>query len=165
MDLLVIGEIVKTRGLRGCLKVLTQMEAEIIVAGEAAIYLEDKQGQKKSYRLLKKETAGKFLFLEMEGITDTNAAKALIGYKVLVSREMLGELPAGEYYWRDIIGLDVYTENGGYLGRIESIFPTGSNDVYVCKGQKEILLPAIADVIRQIDLKKRIIIIRLPEGL
>ncbi len=101
----------------------------------------------------------------MEGITDTNAAKALIGYKVLVSREMLGELPAGEYYWRDIIGLDVYTENGGYLGRIESIFPTGSNDVYVCKGQKEILLPAIADVIRQIDLKKRIIIIRLPEGL
>ncbi|HPK54560.1 MAG TPA: hypothetical protein PK114_08845 [Smithellaceae bacterium] len=48
MDLLVIGEIVKTRGLRGCLKVLTQMEAEIIAAGEAAIYLEDKQGQKKA---------------------------------------------------------------------------------------------------------------------
>jgi 16S rRNA processing protein RimM len=79
---------------------------------------------------------------------------------------MLKELPPGEYYWRDIIGLDVYTEEGKLLGRIESVFPTGSNDVYVCKGgQREILLPAIVDVIRQIDINRRVMTVRLLEGL
>ena len=66
-------------------------------------------------------------------------AQTLVGYKVLIPGDMLQELPPGEYYWRDIIGLDVYEEKGKYLGRIESIFPTGSNDVYVCKGEREIL--------------------------
>jgi 16S rRNA processing protein RimM len=76
------------------------------------------------------------------------------------------ELPEGEYYWRDIIGLNVYTEEGKLLGQIESVFPTGSNDVYVCKGEeREILLPAIADVIRKIDVTRRVMIVRLLEGL
>ncbi|MDD1763018.1 MAG: ribosome maturation factor RimM, partial [Methanothrix sp.] len=108
---------------------------------------------------------GKFLFIELEDITDADAAKVLVGCKVLIPEDMLIDLPDGEYYWRDIIGLDVYSEDGKHLGRIESIFPTGSNDVYVCKGEREILLPAIADVIQSIDINKRIMTVRLLEGL
>jgi 16S rRNA processing protein RimM len=79
---------------------------------------------------------------------------------------MQEKLPEGEYYWRDIIGLDVYDEDDKYIGKIESVFPTGSNDVYVCKGEeREILLPAIADVIRKIDVNHRVMIVRLLEGL
>jgi 16S rRNA processing protein RimM len=78
---------------------------------------------------------------------------------------MLEDLTEGEYYWRDIIGLDVYTQDGKRLGRIESVFPTGSNDVYVCKGEREILIPAIADVIQGIDLDKNIMTVKLLEGL
>jgi 16S rRNA processing protein RimM len=78
---------------------------------------------------------------------------------------MLEDLTEGEYYWRDIIGLDVYTQDGKRLGRIESVFPTGSNDVYVCKGEREMLIPAIADVIQGIDLDKNIMTVKLLEGL
>ena len=78
----------------------------------------------------------------------------------------LGDLQEGEYYWQDIIGLDVYGEDDCHLGWVETIFPTGSNDVYVCRGGgKEILIPAIADVIIRINLEERKMIIRLLEGL
>jgi 16S rRNA processing protein RimM len=165
MDLFIIGEVVKTRGLRGCMKVLAQVETQNIVAGLDVIYLQDIQGQKKHYRLRKLEISGKFLFIELEDICDVDSARALVGCKVLIPANMLEDLPAGEYYWRDIIGLAVYDENGKYLGRIESIFPTGSNDVYVCKGDREILLPAIADVVMQIDLVKSVMTVKLLEGL
>ncbi len=94
------------------------------------------------------------------------SAQALVGCKVFLPEDMQEKLPEGEYYWRDIIGLDVYNEEGKYIGKIESVFPTGSNDVYVCKGEeREILLPAIADVIRKIDVNRRVMIVRLLEGL
>ncbi|HBI48038.1 MAG TPA: hypothetical protein DDX93_04900, partial [Smithella sp.] len=53
---------------------------------------------------------------------------------------MLEELSEGEYYWRDIIGINVYNEDDKYIGQIESVFPTGSNDVYVCKGEEREIL-------------------------
>ncbi|MGV8058676.1 MAG: ribosome maturation factor RimM [Smithellaceae bacterium] len=165
MALFVVGEIVKTRGLRGCLKVLTQVETQNIITGLKFVYLEDVLGQRKCHDLRAFTASGKFLFLELEDITDIDAAKALVGYKVLIPDDMLIALPEGEYYWRDIIGLDVYSEDGKHLGRIESIFPTGGNDVYVCRGEREILLPAIADVIQRIDINKKTMTVRLLEGL
>jgi 16S rRNA processing protein RimM len=165
MNLCVIGEIVKTRGLRGCVKALAAVETQDILAGLDSVYLEDKTGRQKRYGLRKLDLSGKFLFLEIEDIIDVDAAKTLVGYKILIPGDMLKELPEGEYYWRDIIGLDVYCEDGRHLGRIESVFPTGSNDVYVCKGEREILLPAIADVVLQIDLAKKIMTVNLLEGL
>ena len=165
MDLLVVGEIVKVRGLHGCLKVLTSMEMQNIVTGIKFVYLEDVLGQRKSHDIRVITASGKFLFLELTDITDRESAQTLVGYKVLIPRDKLKDLSPGEFYWRDIIGLDVYDEKGNFLGRIESIFPTGSNDVYVCRGEREILLPAIADVIRRIDIEKKIMTVRLLEGL
>lgn len=165
MDLLVLGEIVKTRGLRGCLKVLTQMGTQNIIADLKSVYLEDILGQRESHDIRSLTTSGKFVFLELEDITDKDKAQALVGYKVLVPADKLKDLPNGEYYWRDIIGLGVYDEQGKYLGRIESIFETGSNDVYVCLGEREILLPAIGDVVRLIDIEKKIMTVKLLEGL
>jgi len=164
-DLFVIGEVVKTRGLRGCVKVLSEVEAQKILHNLEYVFLEDMRGQSKFYRLRKMSIAAKFLFLELEGVTDLEAARKLVGDKVLISKEVLEELPKGEYYWHDIIGMDVVSEDGISLGRIESIFPTGSNDVYVCKGKKEILIPAIADVIIKIDLDKKEMTVKIPEGL
>jgi 16S rRNA processing protein RimM len=166
MDLFVAGEIVKTRGLRGCVKVLSQLDNQSIIAANLTdIYIEDALGQKKRYTLNKIDVSGNCLFLEIETINDVDSAKSLIGRKVFLPVEVLADLPEDEYYWRDIIGMDVYTEDGKSLGRIESVFPTGSNDVYVCQGEREILLPAIADVIRDIDLDKRIMTVRLLAGL
>jgi 16S rRNA processing protein RimM len=166
MDLFVIGEIVKTRGLRGCLKVLCYVETNNTFAELEFVYIEISSGQKKCFVLRKIDVSGKILFIELEDILDVESAQAFVGCKVYLPEGMQEKLPEGEYYWREIIGLDVYNEEGRYIGRIESVFPTGSNDVYVCKGEeREILLPAIAEVIRKIDINHRVMIVRLLEGL
>ena len=166
MDLFAIGEIVKTRGLRGCLKVLCCLETNNAFTELEFVYIEISSGQKKCFVLRKIDVSGKILFVELEGIPDVESAQALVGCKVFLPEDMQEKLPEGEYYWRDIIGLDVYSEDDKYIGKIESVFPTGSNDVYVCKGEeREILLPAIAEVIRQIDLNRHVMTVRLLEGL
>lgn len=80
------------------------------------------------------------------------------------SQEDLGE---DTYYIVDLIGLDVYSDKNEYLGKIEDVFPTGSNDVYVVKDNlgKQILIPAIADVVKEVDLKNKKMIINLIPGL
>jgi 16S rRNA processing protein RimM len=165
MDLFVIGEIVKTRGLHGCLKVLCYVETKNNFAKLKFVYIEKSSGQKDRLAVRKIDVSGKIFFVELEDISNVESAQALIGCKVFLPEDMLDELPEGEYYWRDIIGLDVYTEEGKCIGKIESVFPTGSNDVYVCKGEREILLPAIAEVIRNIDVNRRVMMVRLLEGL
>jgi 16S rRNA processing protein RimM len=102
----------------------------------------------------------------MEGVEDIESAEILIGCQVLIPIDKLRKLPEDEYYWRDIIGIRVVTEDGHVLGIIEAILPTGGNDVYVCSGgEREILLPGIADVIRKIDIDQGIMVVRLLEGL
>jgi 16S rRNA processing protein RimM len=166
MDLFVLGEVVKTRGLRGCIKVLSFVESQAILDELDFVYIEESPGQKKRYNLKKIDRSGKFIFIELVGISDIDAAQEFVGRKVLLPKDMLEQLPDGEYYWRDIIGLNVYSDEGKYLGLIDSVFPTGSNDVYVCKdGKSEILLPAIAQVILQIDLDQRKMIVKLLDGL
>ena len=80
------------------------------------------------------------------------------------SQEELGE---DTYYIVDLIGLDVYSDKDEYLGKIDDVFPTGSNDVYVIKDNlgKQILIPAIADVVKKVDLKNKKMIINLIPGL
>jgi 16S rRNA processing protein RimM len=166
MDLFAVGEIVKTRGLRGCLKILCYVETKNIFAELKFVYIEQSSGQKNRFDLKKIDLSGKILFVELEGIPDAESAQALVGCKVFLPEDLLEKLPEGEYYWRDIIGLEVYNEDDKYIGKIESVFPTGSNDVYVCKGEeREILLPAIADVILKIDVNRRVMTVRLLEGL
>lgn len=104
--------------------------------------------------------------LDLEGVNDAASSSALVGFHIYVPAESLDELQRDEYYWRDILGLDVITEEGQILGQIEDIIPTGSNDVYVCAGgEREILLPAIEDVIRRVDIEKGVLVVRLLEGL
>ena len=166
MDLITIGEIVKTRGLRGCMKVVSFVDTSDISSELEFVYIQDHSEQKKLYNIRKVDISGKFLFIELDSIDDVELAKTFVGCKVVIPGDMFKELPQGEYYWRDIIGLNVYTEDGKLLGQIESVFPTGSNDVYVCKGgEREILLPAIADVIKLIDIDRKVMNVKLMEGL
>ncbi len=83
------------------------------------------------------------------------------GKMVLVDSAELPPLDADEYYWHEILGMRVVTEDGGNVGKIVEIFPTGSNDVYVVReGAKEALIPALKEVIVSIDKKARTMVIR-----
>ena len=166
MDLFEVGEIVKTRGLHGCLKVLSYLEAKSNFSKPDFIYIENIQGQKNRFRLKKIENSGNAFFIELEEINDVTSARNLVGCKVYWPKDTLKKLSPGEYYFQDIIGLDVYSEDGSYIGKIKSVFPTGSNDVYVCGGKnREILLPAISNVIKQIDINQRVMTVKIPDGL
>ena len=165
-DFIEIGEIVKPQGVRGRMKALSYLESVGVLEGLDALLVRKAGEAAASYRPRKIEARKNFLFLELEGIDEMDAARKLVGGRILVPSNRLKKLPEGEYYWRDLIGLRVVTDAGEALGTVESIFPTGSNDVYVCRGgSREILLPAIGDVIREIDLEKGVMVVRLLEGL
>ena len=167
MDFLEIGKIVKAQGLKGRVKVLSYLES----GGEMLQSLDEvfiSQGKDKriSYALKYFHVKGKCFYLDIVGIENIDQAEALLGCSVLVPAAKMGALPEGEYYWQQLIGLKVMTEEGTLIGTLAEIFPTGSNDVFVCRsGAKEILLPAIADVVLTVDLEKKTMIVRLPEGL
>jgi 16S rRNA processing protein RimM len=168
MDFFAVGQIVKTRGLRGCLKVISFVQTQNIFTGLKDIYIEKRSGagQKNKYIIRKIDISGKFLFIELEEIDNLVSAEHLIGAIIFLPKSLLPKLPQGEYYWQDIIGINVVGEDGENLGKIESIFPTGSNDVYVCKeNRREILLPATSEVIKKIDMANRVMKVKLPKGL
>lgn len=166
MDLFEVGEIVKTRGLRGCLKALSYLEAKSISPKPDAVYIETGPGQKKRFGLKKINLTGRAFFIELNEINDVEAAQALVGCRVYLSKSVLDKPPEGEYYIHDIIGLAVYTEKGECVGQIASVFSNGSHDVYVCQSEEqEILLPAVSEVVRTIDIHQRMMTVKLPQGL
>ncbi len=142
------------------------LESTDLLDGLTQVYLEDASGRRRRHEIKKLTSSGKFLFLEIENVSGVDAARKLVGSRLLLPRDRLAAPDADEYYWHDIIGLDVHTTEGRRLGRIEAIFPTGSNDVYVCRGDAgEVLIPATAEVVRQVDLAGRKMIIQPLEGL
>ena len=107
-----------------------------------------------------------YIFLKLGQCRDRSTAEEWIGAELGIDSKDLWPLKKGEYYRFQIEGLKVITEEGECLGKVTEIIPTGSNDVYVVKkGKKEYLLPAIKDVIKLIDLEKKVIIVHLLEGL
>jgi 16S rRNA processing protein RimM len=166
MELLEIGRIIRPHGLAGRLKVLSYLESQDALDGLAELFIGRRAQEAAVFPLHAVQTGREFFILTLGGIEDKDAASKMVGSSVWMPSEAMKKLPDGEYYWREIIGLEVVTEEGRILGRIESVFPTGSNDVYVCRGmEKEILLPAIGDVILKIDRDHGLMVVRLLKGL
>ena len=162
-----IGKIVKTHGLHGGVKVNSYlMDPGSLLPRLEAVYLQREETDMERCLLNRYQLGSDFFFLEMEGVSDHQAASSLLGCRVYAPVDKLAALPDGEYYWQELIGMDVITEEGLSLGKITEILSAGSNDVYVCKsGEEEKLLPASEDVIRKVDKVKKIMTVRLLDGL
>ncbi|HHW02895.1 MAG TPA: 16S rRNA processing protein RimM [Thermoanaerobacterales bacterium] len=108
-----------------------------------------------------------FVILKLKNVDSPEQAEKLRGEHLKVSREDAVKLPEGSYFICDIIGLFVFTESGELLGKVVDVLQTGANDVYVVSGDtgNQILLPAIKEVVRQIDLENNKMIVRLMEGM
>lgn len=107
------------------------------------------------------------MLLSFAGLDTPESAGAYRNMLVYVSSEEMPELPDGEYYYHELLDLQVITEDGTVLGRIDEIIETGANDVYVVVDRKgrETLLPAIPEVILEIDLDKQCVQVHLLPGL
>jgi 16S rRNA processing protein RimM len=166
MELLEIGRIVRPQGLSGRVRLRSYLQTEDTLDGVAEVSVGREGREAVSFPLEAVQARRGALILKLKGIEDRDAAERLSGSSVWILAGKMKALPEGEYYWREIIGLSVVTEEGMPLGRISAVFPTGSNDVYVCRGgAEEILLPAIAEVIREIDREHGRMVVRLLKGL
>ena len=165
-DLLEIGEVVRPHGLKGRIKAKSYLVSRDTVHRLDEVFIGKSKEPAVRFRVKTLQAERKMLFMELEGIGDVDAAARLVGCQILISADKLEKLPDDEYYWHELLGLQVVTEAGHEVGRVVSIVPAGSHDIYVCAGgEREILLPAIGEVIRKIDIDAGVMVVRPLEGL
>lgn len=144
-------------------RILTDFPARF--AGLRTVYLGD---EATPYRLERSRLLGdrNEVLLKLGGVDSPEAAAKLRFFMVQVPTEKAVPLPPDRYYHYQILGLAVVTTDGRALGQVAQILRTGSNDVYVVWGADgEILIPAIADVVRQVDLASGRLVVSLLEGM
>lgn len=165
-NLFPIGRVVKPHGIKGKMKVEYFGEDLRRFVSYREIFIEDEKGRPESYEILEASPHPPRLILRLKGIEKIEQAQPLIGKTILVEREAFPGLEKGEYYWADLLGMKVETREGKQIGKVREIFATGAHDVYVVEGKRgEISLPAIGEVILDIDLAKRVMKVARIEGL
>ena len=164
--LITIGKAVKPFGVKGEMKIGLMTDFPGRFKDLVRVYLVSPEGKEIVCNVKSVRYAGEVPLLLFDGYDSPEKAKALNGWLVKVPEEDAVSLPEGQYYWYELIGMEVLSESGEKLGTIVDIFETGSNDVYVMKrGSKEVYLPATKEVIKQIDRKAKQMVIHLMDGL
>ncbi len=161
-----IGQIVNTFGIKGMVKVKPFTD-DIRRFDELKTVYVEKDGKQTEYEVEEVKYHKDMVLIKFKGIDKVEQAEMLRNSYLTVSRDSVEKLEEGRYYIVDLLGLEVYTDEQILLGTLEDIFNTGSNDIYVVKDKqgKQILLPAIQDVIKQIDIENKKIIVHLLPGL
>lgn len=161
-EILELGKVVNTHGIRGEIKVQPWCDDPEIFDELEYIYIGDKR-----YDILKSRLHKNCEIIALDGVNNINEAELLRNKFVTIEREMLGELPEGTYYIADLEGLEVKTVDGQVLGTIDEVIKTGSNDVYVLNnpGKKPILIPVIEQVVKEVNIDDGFVLVELMEGL
>lgn len=160
-----IGKILNTQGNRGALRILplTDYPERFQKKGRVLVSV---NGSRREFQIEEAYPHKKFFIVKFKEVEDMNAAEKLKGGLLEVTRGELVSLPKDSYYIFDIIGLKVDAPGGERLGEITDVIQTGANDVYVVEtGGKPILIPALKQVVKEIDLAGGRMVVELPEGL
>ncbi len=166
MEYIEIGQIVNTNGLKGIVKVNPFTDDISKFEDLKYIYIQLKSELKK-VKIEQVRYNKNQVLLKLEGIDSIEEAEKYRNFYLKTEKKSQEELGEDTYYIVDLIGIDVYSNNDEHLGKIEDVFPTGSNDVYVVKDNlgKQILVPAIAEVVKKVDLKNKKMVIKVIPGL
>ena len=161
-----IGQIVNTFGIKGMVKIKPFTDNIKRFDKLKKVYIENKNGRKE-YEIEELKYHKEMVLIKFKGIENPEDANLLRESYLTVNRDDEEPIEEGTYYIVDMIGLEVETEEGEKIGSLVDIFNTGSNDIYVVKNElgKQILLPAIKDVIKKIDMEKRKMTVHLIPGL
>lgn len=161
-----IGQIVNTSGLKGVIKIKPFTDDITKFSDLKTIYISIKK-ELKEFEIEQVRFSKNMVFLKLKGIDTIEQAENYRNLYLKIKRNKDEKLEKDSYYVVDILGCKVITDEEKELGNIVDIFPTGSNDVYVVKDKlgKQILLPAIKEVIKEVNIKNKIVIVHLLEGL
>jgi 16S rRNA processing protein RimM len=153
----VIGKIIGTYGNRGMVKIfpLTDFPERFLKMSKMTL---ENDGNIREYTVSQAKKHQKYIVVKYDQVTDMTMAETLKGSLIKISKDELMPLPEGSFYIFDIIGLEVYSVDGEFIGVVEDVLQTGANDVYVInnkekKEQKPLLIPALKEVVKEIDIK------------
>ncbi len=160
---MIVGRILRPHGIRG------EMRMEILtgyperLSSHRVFYLGP---QAKPYPVEGVRFHREAAIIKLAGCDDRNAAEALRGLLVHIPLEDAIPLEEGEYYYFQVVGVEVFTDQGEHLGQVVDVMETKANDVYVVRGPRgEILIPAVEDIVRELDLTARRMVIVPISGL
>lgn len=165
-QLLELGQIVNTYGIKGFLKVVPYTDDVTRFEKLDEIYIEVRNDLQE-HKIEEVKYAKNLVLLKLKGIDDISQAEKFKNCYIKIDRKDAVELPEDTYFIVDLIGVEVYTDEGNNLGNIVDVFKTGANDVYVVKDElgKQTLLPAIGDVIKSVDIQNKKMIVHIIAGL
>ncbi len=160
-----IGQIIGIYGIKGELKIYPLTDNIKRFDDLDVVFIEKENGINK-FRVDSIKYFKNLVAVKLEGIDSIESAKALKDKYIKVNRKDAVKLPCDSYFICDLIGAKVFTIENLYLGKVKDIIRTGSNDVYIVKnGDKEVLIPALKSIFKEINLEKSRLVVELPEGL
>jgi len=164
-NFLEVGQIVNSYGIKGFVKVVPLVDNNNQFNDFKILYVKFKNNFKELV-IEEIKFSKNLILIKFKGIDTIEDAETLRNLYLNAKREDI-KLEEGAYFIVDLIGLDVYTENGEKLGILSDVLKPGANDVYVVRtsNQKEILLPVIPDVIKKVDMNEKKVIVELLKGL
>jgi len=163
-----IGTIVKPQGIRGELRVFPTTDDPArfnLLVGEA-VYVR-LGSTERTYKLLQARLQKNIVVIKLEGVNDRNTAETLVRGIIAIPDDKALPLEEGEYFVRDLIGLNVEDENGEHLGILSKVLNTNANDVYVIEAAEgdSFMIPAIKNVILSVSIPDKKMTVRMMDGL
>lgn len=164
-QLVPLGAIVTTHGLEGWLKLNPFNPTTTAFDSVREVYLEH-EGRRSSHRLEAYRPHQRQILVKLDGIDSIDSARLLVGATICVAEDSLPPLAPGQYYHFQAIGLEVFDLRGNRLGTVTRTWPAGGTEIYVVAGSgKEYLIPAVKEIVENIDFDAGIMIINPPDGL
>jgi 16S rRNA processing protein RimM len=158
-----VGKIVNTHGVKGCLKCISMTDDMERFDELEYVYTEKDNKKRKINNAWYRKG---LVYLELEDINDMDTAESLRNTFISIYDDQLRELPEGSYYLFDLEGMEVYSDLGEYIGKISEVYQTGANDVYeVVDKKNSYLIPAVKDVVKEVSVKEKKMVIHVIEGL
>lgn len=166
-----VGKIVNTHGIRGDVKVLPQTDFadQRFASGSKLLMVNEESGESREVKIVSSREQKNVYLIKLDGFNNINDVEKFKGWLLKISETEQDELEEGQYYYHQIIGCGVVTEDGEELGTISEILSPGANDVWVVdrpksKG-KQLLLPVIDEVVLDVNITDKRVTVRLMEGL
>ncbi|MDZ7698364.1 MAG: ribosome maturation factor RimM [Deltaproteobacteria bacterium] len=164
-NLVLLGKVVRPHGLEGLLRIQSYAESERSFLNAETIYLKPVSGSPQKAQIRSLRPHKKVYLMAIGGIGSIEAAEALRGAEIWVPEDALIR-EEGMYFWYELLGLEVYLKSGEWLGNVSQIIETKSHDIYkITAADKEIFVPATHEVVEEIDLDQKTMIISPMEGL
>ncbi|MBU0483163.1 MAG: ribosome maturation factor RimM [Proteobacteria bacterium] len=161
-----VGKVVKVHGIKGELKVLPYGDPDYFKLYKQLVLDLDEDGSAKVYDLVRARPQASVVIIQLAGLDDRNNAELLRGAEVWTEKKFLPEPAAEEIYWREMVGLEVVTDDGQQLGKVKALLETGGTDVLVIRGNgQEYLVPARKEFVVDLNNQDGCLVISVPPGL